>query len=83
MSLAAELVAIIVCPKSKQPMVFFPRGELDADEAEAFFLCPASRLRYRVRDGVPDFVVEEADLLPAAEVARLLERARELNLRVP
>ncbi len=83
MTLPAELVAIIVCPRSKQPMIWFPRGELDVDEAEAFFLCPASRLRYRVHDGVPDFLVEDADLLPAAEVARLVARAYELNLRVP
>ncbi len=81
--LAPELVAIVVCPKSKQPMIFFPRGELDRDETEAFFLCPASRLRYRVTDGVPDFVVDDAISVPAAEVERLVARARELKLHVP
>jgi uncharacterized protein YbaR (Trm112 family) len=81
--LAPELVAVIVCPKSKQPMIYFPRGELDQDEAEAFFLCPASRLRYRVIDEVPDFVVEDATVVPAAEVDRLVARARALKLALP
>ena len=71
------------CPKSKQPLVFFPRGEDDRDEAAAFFLCPASGLRYRVDGGVPVFLVDEATEVAPQEVARLVERARVLGLRVP
>ena len=68
------------CPKSKQPLVFFPRGEADRDEAQAFYLCPASRLRYRVDQGVPVFLVEEATEVSTTELERLIARARELGL---
>jgi uncharacterized protein YbaR (Trm112 family) len=81
--LAPELVDVMVCPKSKQPVVYFPRGEADRDEADAFLLCPASRLRYRIDDGVPVFLIEEATEMPASEVERLVQRARELQLHVP
>jgi uncharacterized protein YbaR (Trm112 family) len=64
-------------------MIYFPRGEADRDEAEGFFLCPASRLRYRIDGGVPALLVDEATELPASEVERLVSRARELKLRVP
>ena len=70
------------CPKSHQPLVFFPDGELGG-EASAFYLCPASRLLYRVVDGVPVFLIDEARELPQAEVDRLVRRARELGLHVP
>ena len=52
--LPEALVEIMVCPQSKQPLIYFPRGEDDASEAQAFLVCPASRLRYRVDAvGVP------------------------------
>ncbi len=79
----ARFAEIIVCPKSKQAMIYFPRGEADRDEAEGFFLCPASRLRYRIDGGVPALLVEEATEGSSAEVDRLVARARELKLRVP
>ena len=58
--LSDELVEIMVCPRSKQPLIYFPRGEADRDEAEGFLLCPASRLRYPVQDGVAVMLEEEA-----------------------
>ena len=73
----------MVCPKSKQSVVYFPRGEADRDEREAFLLCPASRLRYRIDDGVPVFLIEEATEVPVLEVDRLVKRARDLKLKVP
>ena len=79
----AALAQIIVCPKSKQAMIYFPRGEADRDEADGFFLCPSSRLRYRIEGNVPVFLVEEATEVPAGEVERLVARARELKLPVP
>jgi uncharacterized protein YbaR (Trm112 family) len=81
--IADNLASVIVCPKSKQAMIYFPRGEADRDEADGFFMCPASRLRYRIDGNVPVFLVEEATELAAAEVERLVARARELKLRVP
>ena len=78
-----ELVAIMVCPQSRQAVVYFPRGEADRDEADAFLFCPVSRLRYPIEDGVPVLLVEEATEVSAAAAAALLARARELGLRLP
>ncbi len=78
-----ELVAIMVCPQSRQPVVYFPRGDADRNEADAFLFCPASRLRYPIEDGVPVLLVEEATEVSAAAAAALLARARELGLRLP
>jgi len=78
-----ELVEVLVCPKSKQPLVYFPRGEADRDEADGFLLCPASRLRYPIQDGVPVMLVDEAVAVAAPAVEALLARARQLGLRLP
>lgn len=68
MALARELLDVLVCPKSKEPLVYF--------EAEGFLLCPASRLRYRIEEGVPVLLVEEAVEVAPAEVERLVAQAR-------
>jgi len=81
--LAPDLLEILACPKSKAPLVHFPRGESGDDDAGEFLLCVVSRLRYRVEEGVAVLLVEEAVELAEAEVERLLARARELGLAVP
>jgi uncharacterized protein len=81
--LPAELVSIMVCPRSKQPVVYFPRGEADRDETDGFLFCPASRLRYPIQDGVPVMLVEEATELSPSAATALVARARELGLAVP
>ena len=77
------LLEVLVCPKSWQPLIYFPRGEADRDEADAFLLCPASRLRYPIQDGVRVMLVDEASAVAAPAVEALLARALELGLRVP
>jgi uncharacterized protein YbaR (Trm112 family) len=72
-----------VCPRCKQPLIYFPRGEANEREADAFFLCPASRDRYRIDDGVPVFLLEEATAVSVDEAARLVARASDLGLRAP
>ena len=72
MTLSETLLAVLACPKSKQPLVYFPKGEDGTDEAKAFLLCPTSRLRYRIDGGVPVLLVEEAQEVEAREVDRLL-----------
>jgi uncharacterized protein len=74
------LLEVLVCPKSKQVLVYFPRGEADRDEADAFLLCPASRLRYPVQDGVPVMLMDEATEITGPAVEALLARARQLGL---
>jgi uncharacterized protein len=81
--LPGELLDILACPQSKQPLIYFPRGESGENEAEAFLLCPASALRYRIENGVAVMLVDEAQSVPAAEVTRLVARARSLDLSVP
>lgn len=55
MSVAPELLAILVCPKCK--------GELEYREQESALICPACRLRYAVRDDIPIMLVDEAEPL--------------------
>lgn len=61
-------VALLVCPESKQPLLYVPAGV--AGEAESLF-CPASRLRYRIDEGIPILLVDEAERLDEEEASRL------------
>jgi uncharacterized protein YbaR (Trm112 family) len=55
MTLAPQLLAILVCPKCK--------GALDYREAESSLVCPVCRLRYPVRDDIPIMLIDEASPL--------------------
>jgi uncharacterized protein YbaR (Trm112 family) len=81
--LAPSLVEILVCPRSKQPLIYFPKGEANTSEQDAMLVCPAARLRYRIEDGVPILLVTEAEELSPAQAGKLVARARELGLRIP
>jgi uncharacterized protein YbaR (Trm112 family) len=52
MTLAPQLLAILVCPKCK--------GALTYHETESALDCPACKLRYPVRDDIPVMLVDEA-----------------------
>jgi len=52
MSLSPELLSILVCPACK--------GELVYAQAENTLTCNACRLRYRIEDGIPVMLVDEA-----------------------
>ncbi len=80
MSLAAELLAVLACPESKAPLLYFSGGESGTDPDASFFLCPSSRLRYRIEGDVPVLLVDEADRLEGKEVERLLTRAKQLGI---
>ena len=79
MTLSGDLLAKLVCPKSKQGLTYFPRGEDDRDEGKAFLLSPAARLRYRIEAGVPVLLIDEAEASLERELTRLLERAKALG----
>ncbi len=81
--LAEALVDILVCPRSKQPLIYFPRGEGNTDEAAAMLVCPAARLKYRIEDGVPILLVDEGEELSPDQTRSLVARAKELGLRIP
>ena len=55
MTLAEELLEILVCPKCK--------GELEYRATEQSLLCHACHLRYPVRDDIPIMLVDEASPL--------------------
>jgi uncharacterized protein YbaR (Trm112 family) len=55
MTLSAQLLAILVCPKCK--------GELEYREAESSLVCPRCALRYPVREDIPIMLVDEASPL--------------------
>jgi uncharacterized protein YbaR (Trm112 family) len=52
MTLAPQLLAILVCPKCK--------GKLDYRDTDAVLACPVCRLRYPVRDDIPIMLIDEA-----------------------
>jgi hypothetical protein len=72
MPLPSDLLAILRCPESKQPLVYF--------EAEKFLFCPASRLKYRVDDGIPVMLVDDAERVSEGEAERLASEARRRGL---
>lgn len=48
-----QLLAILVCPQCRQ--------DLEYDRAAGTFTCHHCRLRYSIVDGVPNFLIEEAE----------------------
>jgi uncharacterized protein YbaR (Trm112 family) len=50
-----ELLEILACPKCK--------GDLDYDPARDTLTCPSCRLRYKVEDGIPNMLIDEAESL--------------------
>lgn len=74
MAIAQELLDILVCPESREPLVHGPPDETGGDE---FLLCVASKLLYRVDDGIPVMLIDEAQRLEDADVERWLSIAKQ------
>lgn len=72
MALDQELLDILACPESKAPLVYF--------EAEEFLLCPTSKLKYRIEDGIPVMLIDEAERLSEEEVTKLVALAKDRGL---
>jgi uncharacterized protein YbaR (Trm112 family) len=70
--LPSDLLEILVCPESKQPLVYFAE--------EAMLFCPASKLKYRIDEGIPVMLISEAVRVTPEEAERLLRQARERGL---
>jgi uncharacterized protein YbaR (Trm112 family) len=56
MTLSPDLLALLVCPKSKAPLEHYP-GPPEV------LVCRASRLVYPVQDGIPIMLIDEAQPL--------------------
>ncbi len=59
MSLSPDLLKILVCPKSKAPL------EYHVGPPEVL-ICRESRLVYKVQDGIPVMLIDEATPLDEA-----------------
>jgi hypothetical protein len=55
MPISRELIEIVACPKCK--------GTVKLKDDESGFVCAACKLLYPVVDGIPNFLVEEAQPL--------------------
>jgi len=55
LQLNRALIDILACPKCK--------GALILDEAETRFSCKSCKLAFAVVDGIPNFIVDEAESL--------------------
>ena len=80
MALSEDLLAVLACPESKEPLLYFAGGEDGKQPDAAFLLCPGSRLRYRIEGEVPVMLVEEAERMEAKEMERLVKRAEALGI---
>lgn len=67
MALDPRLLEILACPKDKGPLLYF--------EHEESLYNPRLRLRYRITDGIPVMLIDEAETLDDAEHERLLAKA--------
>lgn len=67
MTLDARLLEILACPSDKGPLLYF------ADE-ECLYN-PRLRLRYRVDDGIPVMLADEAASIGDTEHGRLMAKA--------
>lgn len=61
MTLSPQLLAILVCPKCKGALTY--RDADQGDQGGEVLDCPACKLRYPVRDGIPVMLVDEATAL--------------------
>ena len=73
MTLDDRLLEILACPGDKGPLLYF------ADEQALYN--PRLRLRYRVEDGIPVMLTEEASAVDDAEHGRLLAKAEADGVR--
>lgn len=63
MALDAKLLDVLACPKDKGPLLYF-------EDEEALFN-PRLKLKYRVTDGIPVMLVDEAEHVSDEEAVRL------------
>ncbi len=60
MTLPAQLLAILVCPRCKGPLEHRAAASTEARGPGESLDCPRCALRYPVRDGIPIMLVDEA-----------------------
>ena len=73
MALDPQLLEILACPQDKGPLLYF------ADEDALYN--PRLRRRYRVQEGIPVMLIDEAETVRDAEHDRLVAKAAAEGLR--
>jgi uncharacterized protein len=73
MALDPLLLEILACPEDKGPLLYFP------DEDTLYN--PRLRRRYKIEDGIPDMLIEDAETVSPEEDQRLTERAATLGIQ--
>lgn len=66
MTLDARLLEILACPSDKGPLHYF--------EDEQSLYNPRLKLRYRIDDGIPVMLIDEAETVEDPEHSRLMDR---------
>lgn len=72
MALDEKLLDVLVCPKTKDPLIYF--------EEEEFLFSPSAGLKYPIEDDIPVMLIDEAEDIDESEAEDLLEQARERGL---
>ena len=73
MALDPQLLEILACPQDKGPLLYF------ADEDALYN--PRLHRRYRVQEGIPVMLIDEAETVSDAEHERLVAKAAAEGLR--
>jgi uncharacterized protein len=73
MALDPQLLEILACPEDKGPLLYL------ADEDTLYN--PRLHRRYRVREGIPVMLVDEAETVDDDEHARLVAKAEAEGIR--
>jgi len=71
MGLDPQLLEILVCPEDKGPLVYL--------EDEDALYNPRLHRRYRIDDGIPNLLIDEAEGVDDAEHERLMAKAAEID----
>lgn len=72
MSLDEQLLDVLVCPETKEPLVYF--------EEENFLFSPRAKLKYDIEDDIPVMLVDEAEQVSDEEANELMETAKQRGL---
>jgi uncharacterized protein YbaR (Trm112 family) len=73
MTLDPQLLEILACPEDKGPLLYF------ADEDTLYN--PRLKRRYRVREGIPVMLIDEAETVSDQEDERLVAKAEAEAIR--
>ncbi|HEV8064279.1 MAG TPA: Trm112 family protein [Acidimicrobiales bacterium] len=74
MGLDPLLLEILACPEDKGPLLYF--------EDEDTLYNPRLKRRYRITDGIPVMLVDEAEAVSDEEHARLQHKAEDEGIKL-